>query len=161
MKSNLVVTDVKEAAASKTDWIARFQERPLTIFEDVFDHAHHLGAGKPRGKHLTDGISAFDGLFGNLVVDRVLSVEGGARFDIRPIESAHPCGHDVFGTHKGSRTVELADRGRIKRRARKARRANNWPLRSPAISALHEYLRLCQLCALCRRLRLLTFLAEA
>lgn len=99
LENDLVILDVKEPASPQPERIPPFENRPVTVFENVFNDAYHLRIGEPVGEHLPDRVSAIDGRLGYLVVHRMLGVEGYECVDIRSVEGIHPLFDKIFWFH--------------------------------------------------------------
>lgn len=93
------VADVKEAAASEAERIPPLENRPLTLFEEILDDAHHRCPGEFTLEHLPNRGPALDGLFGYLVIDGRVGVEGSERFGIAAVERLDPLQDDFLRSH--------------------------------------------------------------
>lgn len=58
LKNDLVILNMKEAAAAQARGVLPFKDRPCAVLEQIFDLAVHLGLGEFRREHVADGAAA-------------------------------------------------------------------------------------------------------
>lgn len=54
LELNLAIVDLEEPAASKSERVTPFQNRPVAVLEDVLHNAHHFGALELGLEHPSD-----------------------------------------------------------------------------------------------------------
>jgi hypothetical protein len=91
LEHDFTVNDMEEAAASQAKWITPFEDGPLTVLEDVLHDTHHIGLSEFGCKHPPDGLAAYHGLLGHLMIRGILTVEVRQGVDIAAIKSINPC----------------------------------------------------------------------
>ena len=78
---------MKKAAASQAQRIFPFQYGPFAFRKNIFHDADHFDAGKFSDEHLSDGFSSMQLLEYNLVIDCIVGVQCGQRFNVGAVKS--------------------------------------------------------------------------
>ena len=86
LKGDLVLFDPKEAASAQPERVSPFEDRPLSILENVLDDTDHFRFGKLTREHLADRRPARDRLPDDLMIDRIPGVKGRYFIRIAPVK---------------------------------------------------------------------------
>src|SRR5262245_8919142 len=87
LERDLVGLNLKEAATTQAEGVAPFENRPIAVFEKIFDAAHHRGGRKLSFEHRADGFTAVHRIVRDLMVDRVVRVQRRDSIGIAAVES--------------------------------------------------------------------------
>src|SRR6516165_2501083 len=99
LKRDLAVADMEDSAAAQPHRIAPFQDRHVGILKYVLHDANHVGGRKLAGKHRRDRGAAFDRILRNLMVDRILVVEGSNFAGSVRVERVDPASYQFARSH--------------------------------------------------------------
>lgn len=99
LKLNSAVNDVEEATATQAQWIAPFENRPLSILKQVLDDTNHLRPSKLPGKHVANRIDSHDRFTNYLVIRRIGVVQGRECIGVSAAKRVDPRLNDLPGTH--------------------------------------------------------------
>src|SRR5262245_19133381 len=86
LELNERVPDMKKTTAAKAPRVSPLEDRPFAVLEEILDDAHHVRSRELAREHRSDVLPALDRLFGHLMADGALGVEGGERVHISSIE---------------------------------------------------------------------------